>query len=217
VLTLVVVLSFPLLLALAYGLLFVLSGRDLAALTGRAGFVLYLVLLSILAGLVVATHRERVADALAASLSTLAWLPAGAAAGLALWLVQLYGLPGKTPEASDRVWVGPPGQAGFALLLVPVAYNVLAEEVIWRAYLLPELGLPLSAAAFALHHYHFGLRHVVFSFLAGLVWGGLFVLPGSIWPAVASHFAYNVMAWRHMRSSAAKAAVAASPSGTEGC
>jgi hypothetical protein len=68
------------------------------------------------------------------------------------------------------------------------------------------LGLPLSAAAFALHHYHFGLRHVVFSFLAGLVWGGTFMLAENLWPSVASHLVYNALAWRHMRQSASEAA-----------
>jgi membrane protease YdiL (CAAX protease family) len=209
--TLLVVLGFPLLLAVGYGLLFLLSGRDLRVVTGPAGFVLYLVLLTIPAGVVLRTYPGRAAEALAWPVSALALLPGGALVGLALWGVQRWGLPGRTPEASDRVWVGPPGRIGFAVLLVPVAYIVLAEELVWRAYLMPELGLVLSAAAFALHHYHFGLRHVVFSLVAGLVWGGLFALAESLWPAVASHLVYNALAWRHMRRSASEAARADDP------
>lgn len=219
-LTLLVVLSFPLLLFVGYGLLFVLSGRDQRVMTGPAGFVLFVVLLTIPAGVVLGTYAGRVTEALAWHLSTTVWLPAGALVGLGLWGVQRWGLPGQTPEASARVWVGPPGRIGFALLLVPVAYIVLAEELVWRAYLMPELGLALSAAAFALHHYHFGLRHVIFSLLAGLVWGGIFMLAESLWPAVASHLVYNALAWRHMRRSVPEAArapglgiVAASPGG----
>jgi membrane protease YdiL (CAAX protease family) len=209
--TLFVVLGFPLLLAVGYGLLFVLSGRDLRVVTGPAGFVLYLVLLTIPAGVVLGTYSGRAAEALAWPVSAMAWLTGGALVGLALWGVQRWGLPGRTPEASDRVWVGPPGRVGFAVLLVPVAYIVLAEELVWRAYLMPELGLVLSAAAFALHHYHFGLRHVVFALLAGLVWGGLFALAESLWPAVTSHLVYNALAWRHMRRSASEAARADGP------
>jgi len=211
VLTLLVVLGFPLLLAAGYGLLFMLSGRDSRILTGPAGFLLYLVLLTIPAGVVLWMYPSRASEALVWHVSTTAWLPAAALAGFVLWGVQRRGLPGRTPEASSRVWVGPAGRTGFALLLVPVAYIVLAEEVVWRAYLVPELGLPLSAAAFALHHYHFGLRHVVFSLLAGLVWGGFFILAESLWPAIASHFVYNTLAWRHMRWSASEAARAVGP------
>jgi membrane protease YdiL (CAAX protease family) len=199
--TLFVVLGFPLILIVGYGLLFMLSGGNLRVMTGPAGFVLYLLLLTIPAGMVLGTHSARASESLVWNMSTLAWLPAGILLGLALWGVQRWGLPGRTPDASTQVWVGPPGRIGFTFLLVPVAYIVVAEEVVWRAYLLREVGLPLSAAAFALHHYHFGLRHIVFSFLAGLAWGGLFILAESLWPAVASHLAYNALAWRHMRRS----------------
>jgi len=210
VLTLVVVLSFPLVLVLAYGLVFVLSGRDQSVLTGPAGFLLYVALLTIPVGVVVGTEADRVWSALAWSASTITWLPAAALVGAVLWIVQRRGLPGWTPEASERVWVGPPGRIGFALLMIPVTYIVLAEEAVWRAYLVPELGLPLSAGAFALHHFHFGMRHVVFALVAGLAWGGLFILAENLWPAVASHVAYNALAWRHMRRAASEGAGAVS-------
>jgi membrane protease YdiL (CAAX protease family) len=205
-LTLFVVLGFPLLLVIGYGLLFVLCSGNLRVMTGSPGFLLYLALLTVPAGVVLGTHPARVSESLAWQVSTAAWLPAGVLLGLVLWGVQRWGLPGCTPDASTQVWVGPAGRVGFALLLVPVAYIVLAEEVVWRAYLMPEVGLLLSAAAFALHHYHFGLRHVVFAFLAGLAWGGLFLLAESLWPGVASHLVYTAVAWRHMRRSTVEAA-----------
>jgi membrane protease YdiL (CAAX protease family) len=211
VLTLIVVLSFPLLLVVGYGLLFVAGGRDPSVMTGPAGFVLYVALLTVPAAVVLGTYSDRIAEALAWHVLTFGWVPAAALSGLLLWGVQRWGLPGRTPEASDRIWVGPAGRSGFALLMVPVAYIVLAEELVWRAYLLPELGLPLSAAAFALHHFHFGLRHVVFALLAGLVWGSLFLFADSLWPSMTSHLVYNALAWRHMRWSASQAARAAGP------
>lgn len=209
--TLLVVLSFPILLSVGFGLLFILSGRSQVVLAGPAGFLLYLLLVSIPAGVVLGTSLGRVAETLAWPDSATAWVSAGALLGLMLWVVQRRVLPGKSPEASDRVWVGPAGRMGFALLLVPVAYIVLAEELVWRAYLLPELGLLLSSAAFAVHHHHFGLRHVIFSFLAGLSWGVIFILSQCLWPAVASHLVYNALAWRHMRRMALQAGQASDP------
>lgn len=200
-LTLLVVLTFPLLLGAGYTVLFLLSGRNVDTLTGPAGFLLYVLLVTIPAAFVLATHPGDLASAAAWRVSTLLWLLPAPLVGIALWGVQRWGLPGKTPEASERVWVGPAGPGGFALLLIPVGYIVLAEELVWRAYLVGQLGLPLSAAAFALHHYFFGLRHVVFAFIAGLVWGVLFALSESLWPGAASHFVYNALAWRHMRQS----------------
>jgi membrane protease YdiL (CAAX protease family) len=120
------------------------------------------------------------------------------AAGLALWGVAVV-LPRRAAADASPVWVGPGGRIGFLLLLVPVACIVLAEELVWRGFLMPKIGLILSSAAFALHHYHFGLRHVSFSFLTGLAWGGLFWAAGDLWPSIASHLSYNALAWRHLR------------------
>lgn len=186
-----VVLCFPLLLTAGYGLAFHLSGRDVRFVAGRPGFVLYLSLLSVPLVAVLFTRPE-----LPWTVS-LIWLPAGAASGLVLWWLQCN-LPGRTPDASSVVWTGPPGWMGYLLLLVPVAYIVVAEEIVWRGFLLPRVGLVLSSLAFALHHYIFGLRHLVFSFLAGLGFGGLY-LTGSLWPPIASHLVYNALAWRHLR------------------
>jgi membrane protease YdiL (CAAX protease family) len=197
--TLILVLCFPLLLTAGYGLLYLLSGRNVRLLTGAVGFALYVALLSVPLVAVLTTHLDRVRASLAWGANDALWVALGLAAGLALWPAQRWGLPGQTPDAGERVWVGPPGAAGFALLMLPVAYVVAAEEVVWRAYLVPELGLVLSSAAFALHHYHFGLRHVAFSFLAGAACGGLFVAAASLWPAIVAHLVYNALAWRHMR------------------
>src|SRR5262249_36491767 len=128
------------------------------------------------------------------------WLVVGLAVGVVLWAGQIaLQRRGRVTDASP-IWVGPPGRLGFGLLLVPVGCIVLAEELVWRGFLVPAIGLPLSSAAFALHHYAFGLRRVAFSFFSGLVWGGLFLLArGDLWPALASHLLYNALAWWHLR------------------
>jgi membrane protease YdiL (CAAX protease family) len=200
--SLLVVLSFPLLLTAGYGLAFLLSGRNPRLLVGPVGFVLYLVLLTVPLAAVLVAQPGLPGEVLGWRKGTAAWLAAGLGGGVALWGAQLV-LPGRASAgAPSRVWVGPPGRAGFAVLMVPVAYVVLAEELVWRGFLLPRLGLLLSAVAFGLHHYHFGARHVVFASLAGLAWGGLFLAAGELWPAVAAHLAYNALAWRHLRRAA---------------
>ncbi len=208
--TLLIVLAFPLVLAVGYGLAFVLSGRDARVLAGPAGFLLYLALLEVPLVVVLAAYPELPGEVLAWRAWAPAWLALGLVVGLALWGAQLVLRRRQPPpRGASPVWVGPPGRLGFALLLVPVACIVLAEELVWRAFLLPAfgpplVGLPLSSAAFALHHYHFGLRHVAFAFLAGLAWAALFLAAGGdLWPGLASHMLYNALAWRYLRNQAA--------------
>jgi membrane protease YdiL (CAAX protease family) len=83
--------------------------------------------------------------------------------------------------------------------MLPVAVIVAIEEIVWRGFLQPQITLIPAAVAFALHHYFFGWRHVLFAFLAGIAWGLLFWASGSLWPPIASHLAYNILAWREMR------------------
>jgi membrane protease YdiL (CAAX protease family) len=101
-----------------------------------------------------------------------------------------------------RSWAG--GGAypviGWALP-VPIAISVLAEELVWRAYLIPALAeqwklhvvlaLTTSSIMFGLHHVFFGWRHVIYKSLHGTVWSVLYVASGTIWLAVAAHAAFN--------------------------
>jgi membrane protease YdiL (CAAX protease family) len=186
------VLSFPGLVAVGYTAAHLLGLRDLA---GARGLLLYLALLFIPLAAVLAHDPACAAGLLA--LPAL-WLLAGAAAGPALWWLQLA-LPGKTPDASERIYTGPPGPVGFLLVMIPVTLIVVAEEVVWRGFLQTHLTLAPAAAAFAAHHFFFGWRHLVFSFLAGLAWGLLFWASGSLWPPIVSHLLYNTLAWDSMR------------------
>ena len=91
------------------------------------------------------------------------------------------------------------------LLLLPMTLFVAgAEELLWRGYLIafamqdfafPWWGaLLLSAAAFGVNHYYFGLRNVAAKFVSGLVWGGLFLLTGSLLIPVVAHATFNILA-----------------------
>jgi membrane protease YdiL (CAAX protease family) len=88
------------------------------------------------------------------------------------------------------------------LLLLTLAI-VIAEEVLWRAYLIGHLpgGAALLVAGFSFGsiHLHFGTRTVVFKSVAGWVWGGLYLLTGSLWTPIASHFLYDCLVWHRLR------------------
>src|SRR5262249_51484476 len=76
---------------------------------------------------------------------------------------------------------------------------VVAEEVVWRGYLTPEIGILFASAAFALHHFHFGWRHVLFAAVAGLLWGALFRIEDGLYSPIAAHLTYNALAWAWLR------------------
>jgi len=191
-LAIAVVLSFPGLVSAGYLAAHVLAPR---LATGAGGLALYVLLLCVPLAAVMA-HDPSCAAGLLADPGP--WLLVGVLSGPALWWLQAA-LPGKQPDASVAVYPGPPGAVGFALVMVPVALIVVAEEIVWRGFLQPRLTPGPAALAFALHHLFFGWRHFGFSFLAGLVWGALFAVSGSLWPGVVSHLIYNALAWREMR------------------
>src|SRR5262245_31658858 len=94
--TLVLVLSFPLLLMAAYTLLFFLRGRNSELLTGPLGLYFYAALVALLAGVVVASHPNLLARAFAPSAWLPLWIAAGIGVGLLAWGVQ-HLLPGQVP------------------------------------------------------------------------------------------------------------------------
>jgi membrane protease YdiL (CAAX protease family) len=192
-----IVLAFPAIVFAGYGAAYALLRRRPELLTGAPGFALYCALLTIPLVAVVLDSADRLRERFEFGAFTPAWAALGVAVGLALWGARW--LTARRTAGEARVWVGPPGRAGYALLMLPVAYVVAAEEVVWRGYLTPAVGLPLASAAFALHHYHFGWRHVLFAFGAGLVWGALFLLEDRLYACMASHLTYNALAWAWLR------------------
>jgi membrane protease YdiL (CAAX protease family) len=192
-LTIAIIFAFPAILALGYALT---SIHSPTSVSGRPGFVLYIVFLCLPLSAALATAGPSLTDALAPP--PWPWLLLALLSVPALALVQLI-LPGKPVDGGEKIYTGPPDTIGFFSLMPLIAFIVLAEELIWRAFLQPYVTLIPASIAFALHHFHFGWRHVLFSFLAGLVWGLLFWLSGSLWPSVLSHLLYNALAWWVMR------------------
>lgn len=109
------------------------------------------------------------------------------------WLT-MFGVP--EPEMPDLLQ---PTLISLLLNIVSTAVlPALIEEMIFRGYILGALrqhgdglAVVLSAALFAL--FHGNVLQIPFAFILGLVMGYLLVQTDSIWPAVALHFANNLM------------------------
>ncbi|MYH45674.1 MAG: CPBP family intramembrane metalloprotease [Gammaproteobacteria bacterium] len=87
------------------------------------------------------------------------------------------------------------------LIAFLVLVSVIAEELIWRAYLIPAIaqawGVGLVWAAlvaaflFGVHHVYFGWQHLVFKAIHGIVWTAIFWASGSLWTAIVAHAVFN--------------------------
>lgn len=111
------------------------------------------------------------------------------ALGISPTSVQLLMQPRTTGETA--VW---------SLLVAPTAG--FCEEVFFRAYLVSLvmrtqeewLAIAISAAAFGLLHYAQGVMGIVASGLMSATAAWMFVVTGSIWPAIVAHVLYNIAA-----------------------
>jgi membrane protease YdiL (CAAX protease family) len=122
-----------------------------------------------------------------------------ACAGLAIALVRplLAFLPYASQPPLDPL----DGAAIYALLVVAMVGNAIAEELMVRAYLitrLRQLGLSvlpaiaLSSALWATYHLSHGVRPVAVAFVHGLVLGAVFVYVRRLWPLVIAHAVYDI-------------------------
>jgi membrane protease YdiL (CAAX protease family) len=230
---LVLILGFPLLLAVGFGGVYAVAyglGRGREALD-RAGIFLYPVFLSVPFGVALAAAERRGVllrlglappefAALPPAAALVVGLAAGAVCGVALfrgevalaralarWTRGRKRL-GKLVEGKTAALAEAPPLPAPVLAAVTL-YIVLAEEFLWRGYLVDflhvELALPaaaaiaVAAAAFGLNHYYFGLRSVAGKAVAGAVWSLLVLGTGSLVPAFAGHFVFDLLAWRSVR------------------
>jgi membrane protease YdiL (CAAX protease family) len=100
----------------------------------------------------------------------------------------LYLLP--TTIAQKGVWI---------LLSVVAAFS---EEITFRGFILTRFkfltnsfwpGVILSSAAFSLGHLYQGLAGVLLTFIYGMLFAGLYIARGSIFPCVVAHFLQDVL------------------------
>lgn len=97
-----------------------------------------------------------------------------------------------------RAMLGPLPDSEIVIL---AAASSLGEEMFFRGAVLPSYGLVASSAIFALLHIGPKLRYLpwtVSSFVAGLIFGQLFLWTGDLTGAVAAHFTVNFLNLRHV-------------------
>ena len=127
-------------------------------------------------------------------------------AGLGLALVALGRLLSRRVELLQRM------DRDFAVLfasahplyLTGLAFmSAFAEEVIFRGWLLPMMGLWWSSALFGAAHVPMERHHwpwPLAATLMGLLWGGLTALMGSVTVAFVAHFTLNHFNLHALRS-----------------
>lgn len=86
--------------------------------------------------------------------------------------------------------------------------TAVMEEILFRGMLLHALAadglafplaILLSGLVFGAHHVAFGIPAIVGKLVAGLAWGGLVVLAGTLWVPILAHLGFQALVWRRMR------------------
>jgi membrane protease YdiL (CAAX protease family) len=105
---------------------------------------------------------------------------------------------GRALHRDLRALLGP--LHGTEILVLAVA-SAIGEEIFFRGALLPALGLWGSSAIFALLHIGPKVRFLpwtVSSFVAGVVFGQLFLWAGDLSGPVVAHFTVNALNLRYL-------------------
>ena len=63
----------------------------------------------------------------------------------------------------------------------------------------PLLAILASAVVFGLHHVAFGINAIIGKIFAGLLWGALVLLAGSILVSITAHLLFQYLVWRRYR------------------
>jgi len=72
--------------------------------------------------------------------------------------------------------------------------SALGEEVFFRGFLQPRVGVVATAVVFALAHFSYAsASEVIVVFLLALTLGLLYKKTGNLWAAIAAHFAFNLV------------------------
>lgn len=116
---------------------------------------------------------------------------------LATALVLLWNLAASAfgePPAEETVAQGLALALGLGGIVLAAAIAAVHEEVFFRGFLLPRIGLGLQAGLFAVGHAAYGTApQVVVPLLLGLGWGWLFLRTRSLLAPVVAHFLFNVV------------------------
>jgi membrane protease YdiL (CAAX protease family) len=144
------------------------------------------------------------------------WALGGVALGLALYVADATSARSAPAARARRARKTTVMEGRFAALerfrppaavfLVLALFVVVAEEAVWRGFLIRALprytvvplapAVVLAALAYGCNHYYFGLRNVAMKAFMGLVWGIVFVQTNSLLVPLVSHMTFEVIAGR---------------------
>ena len=105
-----------------------------------------------------------------------------------------------TPNPPGQ-WFTPSGAFGWGVLCASLTANSLAEEFVWRGYVLTRvkqltgsvfIALTVSSVLFASYHIYQGPLNASFVVTSGLIWGGAMLLTRRIWPVLVAHTLHNL-------------------------
>jgi len=121
------------------------------------------------------------------------WAAALGLAGLVLWGLTAAGAGDLVPAGAPRLIVFVTAQPVWLRLAVSLSAG-LVEELFFRGFLQPRLGLGLTTVLFVLAHAAYGApaMFVTVAFLS-LAYGWLARRRGSVWPAVAAHALFDAV------------------------
>jgi membrane protease YdiL (CAAX protease family) len=133
---------------------------------------------------------------------TLAGVLAGLFIGLGFVFASRYATHrfewGRALHRDLRALLGP--LPGAEILVLAVA-SAVGEEIFFRGALLPAIGIWASSGIFALLHVGPKLRFLpwtISSFVAGMVFGQLFLWSGDLGGPVVAHFTVNALNLRYL-------------------
>lgn len=120
------------------------------------------------------------------------------------WPAIIYFVRQPYPEyEAIREAMRPDNALTWSLLVVATLANVLFQELFARGYMLIRFeevfssrtsATLISSALFGIWHFYGGVNYVMITFVIGLIFSWAFWKWRSLWPLVAAHFAYNLLA-----------------------
>lgn len=110
--------------------------------------------------------------------------------GLLLSAIVHYGLI-EEPQTSEYVLAIKPQLNWFWIVAIPLVAAV-TEEIFFRGFLQPRVGLWASSVLFGVVHIGYGtVLQVVAPFLLGLLFAFLYLKTKTLWAPIAGHFAFD--------------------------
>ncbi|MFH1393607.1 MAG: type II CAAX endopeptidase family protein [Candidatus Micrarchaeota archaeon] len=119
----------------------------------------------------------------------------GGFVGLVCMLIGLFVLAPIIGLENDSAEVGKIIRGlPFYVPLLAIIIAPISEELLFRAFLVPRIGIAPAAIAFAVSHLSYGsAMEIAGALVVGILFGLLYRASKSVIPCMAVHFAYNLL------------------------